>query len=249
MPSGQTECLVQPWESMTDPAATSRSEQIADWLDEDEIASRAGLPIGKLFPREVRLSPRDRLLIAMAEAVREHGFRGASIADVVRRAKTSRRTFYEQFSDREDCFLALFDLSNAIFAARVAAVLDPAKPWRDQISDAVDVYLAVVRAEPQITIAFAREVGGLGERGAARQRQEVENFARWLIGLVDIVAEHAPEVRPLDFDTAMIITGGLRESITFSLEEGRDLERLAVAIKSMIVRAVSPGADPPEALR
>ncbi|MDT0406846.1 TetR/AcrR family transcriptional regulator, partial [Streptomyces edwardsiae] len=50
---------------------------------------------------------RSRLLDAMNESIVEDGYQNTTVADIVRRAKTSRRTFYEHFASREDCFVAL----------------------------------------------------------------------------------------------------------------------------------------------
>ncbi len=55
---------------------------------------------------------RDRLIAAMAASIEAKGYRETTVADVVRLARTSRRTFYEHFVDRESCFLALFDATN-----------------------------------------------------------------------------------------------------------------------------------------
>lgn len=223
--------------------AADRSSIPRDWLDPVRILEHAKLPVGALFPSELKLSPRDRLLIAMAESVREQGFRGTSVADVVRRARTSRRTFYEHFTDRESCFLALFDLSNAIFVSRVAAALDPGKPWRTQVADAVGIYIDVVTDEPAITIAFAREIGALGDAGAARQRQELRTFAEWLVELVAVVGERQDQPLAIDFETALVITGGLREAVPYHLEQGIELGALARATTALIVRAIEDGTN------
>jgi AcrR family transcriptional regulator len=49
---------------------------------------------------------RERLLEAMVVVVARHGYAGATVARVVEQAGASRATFYEHFSNREDCFLA-----------------------------------------------------------------------------------------------------------------------------------------------
>ena len=64
---------------------------------------------------------RERLIDAMAESIQEKGYRETTVADVVRIARTSRRTFYEQFEDREACFLALFDATNDQMMEEIAA--------------------------------------------------------------------------------------------------------------------------------
>ncbi|HJR89226.1 MAG TPA: helix-turn-helix domain-containing protein, partial [Aeromicrobium sp.] len=56
---------------------------------------------------------RQRLLDALEESIAEDGYPGTTVADIVRRARTSRRTFYEHFDSRESCFVALLADANA----------------------------------------------------------------------------------------------------------------------------------------
>src|SRR3954463_3168983 len=69
------------------------------------------LPRGRhAAPREVVAeSQRERLLVAMADAVAEKGYAHAAVADVIERAGVSRRTFYEHYANKEECFLAAYD--------------------------------------------------------------------------------------------------------------------------------------------
>lgn len=64
---------------------------------------------GGLTKAEVAAIQRSRILFAMAEAVSDHGYPSVSVADVVGRAGVSRATFYEMFTDKQDCFLSAFD--------------------------------------------------------------------------------------------------------------------------------------------
>src|SRR5579863_10161843 len=63
-----------------------------------------GLPRGQVS--EIQ---RSRMLTAAAEAVEEVGYARLTVAQVIARARVSRKTFYDVFDDREDCFLAVFD--------------------------------------------------------------------------------------------------------------------------------------------
>src|SRR5689334_4382607 len=69
------------------------------------------LPRGphRLTRETVMESQRGRMLDAMAQAVAEKGYPATTVADVIARAGVSRKTFYEQFRDKEDCFLAAYD--------------------------------------------------------------------------------------------------------------------------------------------
>ena len=66
----------------------------------------------------------------MADAVAERGYARTSVADVLRRARVSRETFYEQFDNKQDCFLASFDAAGALVAGEMSGGLssDPASP-------------------------------------------------------------------------------------------------------------------------
>jgi len=77
-------------------------------MDLDEVAQ---LPRGRhrLSRNDVIASQRERMLVAMAVAVAERGYVRTSVADVIRRARVSRETFYEQFEDKEACFMAAFE--------------------------------------------------------------------------------------------------------------------------------------------
>ena len=52
---------------------------------------------------------RARILAAMIEVASERGASEVTVSRVVARSGVSRRTFYDQFEDREDCLLAAFD--------------------------------------------------------------------------------------------------------------------------------------------
>ncbi len=60
----------------------------------------------RLSAGEVAASQRRRMLAAMVAAVAEKGYVATAVADVTKRARVSRATFYEQFEDKADCFVA-----------------------------------------------------------------------------------------------------------------------------------------------
>src|SRR6267154_5818175 len=63
-----------------------------------------GLPRGQVT--EIQ---RGRMLAAAVDAVDEVGYARMTVAQVISRAKVSRKTFYDVFADREDCFLAAIE--------------------------------------------------------------------------------------------------------------------------------------------
>lgn len=127
------------------------------------------------------------MLAAMAEAVAERGYVATPVADVIRRAGVSRGTFYEQFGDKEDCFLAAFDyVVHELTARMVAAVGRPEGRSPDdglaRLDRALAVYLDVLARERVLARTFLIEVYGAGP-AALRRRAAVAD------GFVGLIAE------------------------------------------------------------
>src|SRR5271167_3515128 len=132
-------------------------------------------------PEQHRSGHRARLIAAMARSIEEKGYRQTTVADVVRIARTSRRNFYEQFEDRDACFLALFDVTNDAIVERIAASVEPGRPWDEQIDKSLSIYLDSIAGRPGLSQSFAHELAALGAAGAARQRAVTEHFAELLV--------------------------------------------------------------------
>jgi AcrR family transcriptional regulator len=176
----------------------------------------------------------------MAASIEEKGYRETFVGDVVRIARTSRRTFYEQFHDRDACFLAVFDDANDGVIERVASAFQPDGPWEEQVDAALGAYLDAVVARPLLWQSFGRELPALGEQGAARQRAAIARFAELLVSLVESGRRAQPDIAagPLTMDMAIMIVGGVRELIVSAAEQGRDVRKLEPiagrAIKAML---------------
>ena len=74
------------------------------------------LPRGRhrLSREQVETDQRLRIAAGLVEAMGSEGYVGTSVADIIGRAGVSRETFYRLFDDKQDCFLATFDLVAAI---------------------------------------------------------------------------------------------------------------------------------------
>jgi AcrR family transcriptional regulator len=187
--------------------------------------------------------PRERLIAAMAESIIDKGYRETTVADVVRLARTSRRTFYEHFEDREHCFLALFEQTTGRTMERIAAVVAPGAPWEQQVDSAIDAYIESACEQPALQQSFVRELPGLAREGAEHQRQVIERFARLLVALVDSGRREQPELiaHALPLEVSIIIVGGLRELLVISIQQGRDpheLRESAGQVVKAVMRAV-----------
>jgi AcrR family transcriptional regulator len=186
---------------------------------------------------------RQRLIEAMARSIEQKGYRETTVADVVRIARTSRRTFYQHFEDRDACFLALFDALNNETMEQIAAAVAPERPIDEQVDSALRAYIDNVSAHPALYRSFVRELPGLGQAGADRQLAVIERFAQLLIDLVESGRRAQPELvaRPLSMDAAIMIVGGLRELAVISLQHGREVRELPASAGAM-VKAILTGA-------
>jgi AcrR family transcriptional regulator len=170
---------------------------------------------------------RERLLAGMAQAIREHGgLKPVTVAEVVRHAHTSRRTFYQHFADRDDCFLALFDVVSSALLERIADAATGDGPFGERVDRAVAAYLGAVAAEPVLTRACIQETPALGAAGMERLQALHERWARQIVLLVEEARQHDDTLRPLPLEVATIITGGFRDLVITALDQGRDLTEL-----------------------
>ncbi|MCW2556052.1 MAG: TetR family transcriptional regulator [Mycobacterium sp.] len=110
------------------------------------------LPRGphKLSRDEVQSSQRGRLCLAAIESVAELGYASTTVSDIVSRAKVARRTFYQFFSSKEDCFAAGFDAAIEIVDSQLDAAIGAAQPtgFRHLVRLSLEAYLAILAAEP-----------------------------------------------------------------------------------------------------
>jgi AcrR family transcriptional regulator/DNA-binding MarR family transcriptional regulator len=135
--------------------------------------SRSAAPNG-LGRTRVADIQRARILSAVVEVVRELGASEASVARTVARAGVSRRTFYELFSDREDCFLAAFDHALATAGACVLPAYESQSSWRERIRAGVIALLAFLDAEPGLGGVLVVDALGAGPAALTRRAQVID---------------------------------------------------------------------------
>lgn len=160
-------------------------------------AESVKLPRGRhgLSRAEVVRSQRDRILLAMAEAMAEKGYVATAVADVLRRAKVSRETFYQQFSSKEDCFQAAYARAVEQVMHRLVRIgmtggettgnVDPVRLER-----LLGAYLDALADEPAYARMFLVEVYAAGRETLTRRAELQEGF----VGLIaDVLHARTPE--------------------------------------------------------
>jgi AcrR family transcriptional regulator len=131
-----------------------------------------GLPRG-----QVTQIQRSRMLAAAVEAVEDVGYARMTVAQVISRARVSRKTFYDVFTDREDCFLAAFEqaLSQATLIATEA--YESETSWREGIRAALARLLVFMDEEPGLAKLCIVEALGAGERVLDRRAKVLDQLA------------------------------------------------------------------------
>ena len=149
------------------------------------------LPRGRhrLSREQVRASQRGRMLAAVAASVADHGFANMTVADVIKRAGVSRETFYEQFADKQEAFLAALDAGADGMIAFLRAALDPpAGDPIERLDRTLTAYLSTLAAAPAYAKSFLIDAYGAGDAAIARRIDLQQRF-------VDLMAE-ALEIEP-----------------------------------------------------
>jgi AcrR family transcriptional regulator len=195
------------------------------------------------FPAGVRTLPadlvraiqRERMIAAMLVTVNELGYRTLTVQDVLGRAGVSRPTFYEQFEDKEDCFLAAFDAATARMRKRLDAALAGAGDgWRDRLRDGLRALLRFVAEDPDAARTLIVEARASSPAGLRRRDELLDGFA----ARIDADARSSLQNPPSAIAAAGVV-GGI-ESVLYARlqkDETADLESL---LPSLMYFAVLP---------
>lgn len=167
-----------------------------------------------------------RLLDGLAASITEKGYRETTVADIVRHARTSKRTFYDQFESKEDCFIELLRANNTSLVDRIRTAVAPDTDWQDQIAQAVGAYVDHIKSAPAVTLSWIRELPALGTKARPLQRAALRELTDLLIELSDSAGFRHAELPQLTRPMAIILLGGLRELTALIVEDGRDIREI-----------------------
>jgi AcrR family transcriptional regulator len=121
---------------------------------------------------------RRRLLLAMEELVGEDGgLADATVGAVCKRSRVSRRTFYDLFDDRDDCFLAAFEHTLEQIARSVLPAYEGEGRWRERIRASLEALLVAFDEQPQLARLCVVETLKGGPAVLARRRELLDALA------------------------------------------------------------------------
>ena len=156
-----------------------------------------------------------RMLEALAAAVAENGYGPTAVADVIARAGVSRKTFYEHFANKEDCFLAAYDAGvDALLGAIDDAVNAAAPDWLEAARAGLSVYLHVMAANPDFARTYMIEVNAAGPAAAERRAAVHERFAEQMARGHRLALSDLPELTPPAPYVYRACVGAVNELVT-----------------------------------
>jgi AcrR family transcriptional regulator len=156
-----------------------------------EIHALRVLPRGRYAaPRAVVAeSQRERLLVAMADATAAKGYANVAVADVIERAGVSRRSFYEHFANKEECFLAAYDAGVDGLLGAIVEAEEAAGGPLESARAGTEVYLQLLADNPAFARTFLIEVLGAGPAALERRDAVHQRFADRLAEAHAAIAE------------------------------------------------------------
>ncbi len=165
---------------------------------------------------------RRRLLDAMAACVAIQGYPDTTIADIAAQARVSKRTFYEHFGSKADCLVALYRTASAQALDVLRQAIDPARPWQEQVEQALGAYLQVLAANPVLLRTLFIEILGLGEIGLKARREVVRDIADFIARTVAGSGDAAVVTPwPHLHQTAVGVVGAINELVLEAIENDR----------------------------
>ncbi len=193
---------------------------------------------------------RRRLLLAMSEVLGEVGVEDATVGRISKRAGVSRRTFYEVFEDREECFLAAFDQAIERIASEVVPAYERERKWSARVRAALTVLLEHFDAHPGVARMCVIETLRAGPEVLERRRRMLDVLAAGVDeGRVE--ARHGTE--PLPLTAEGVVGGALAVVHARLLETGHGTQvacpRLGDLVNALTGMIVHPYAGPAAARR
>ncbi len=161
------------------------------------------LPGQQQLPREFIIRhQRARIISALAEETARQGYRAVTVADVVKRAGIARNTFYENFSSKEECFLATQDYAMSAALERVVAAAAAFDEWPWRVRAGLGAFLGYVIEEPALARTCMVEALS-GGSSAVRYYEESQQAFVSLFQLGRDVSPHGADL-PETLEEAII---------------------------------------------
>jgi len=183
---------------------------------------------------------RQQILEAMVRVVGRQGYKATSVADVIAEADVSRTTFYKHFEDKQECFLAAYDMAVERVLDEVIASCDGDLPWLERVRTGLATIVELFSLDPELARTAIVEVAAAGADARQRHWNAVTRFTEFLVD-----GEELADGRELPDNIALMAAGAVSGLIFDELLTGR-AERLPQLLPdllfALLVPYIGPGA-------
>jgi AcrR family transcriptional regulator len=188
---------------------------------------------------------RSRLLAATAEVIADEGYLETTVHKILKEAGISRRTFYEIFKDKEECFLAVYrETSDHMLDVVHAACRESDGSPERRVEDSLRATLEFIEQNPKLSRACIVEVMGAGPRA---RRQRTQLMDRLTMMVADALQARCA-TRAEALLRGRVLVGGVHELVYDSLAR-RKTHKLSDLASEVVASHLRPpsGIESPQA--
>ena len=208
------------------------------------------LPRGphRLSREQVENHQRGRIIAAMIAAAGTKGYASTTVGDITRRARVSRDTFYEQFANKEACFLAAYDVTTRELMDQMVAAGTSQPNYVEGIRSGVRAYLRFWSERPDAARVCTLEVMAAGSEALAHRERTLRSFARLYRAFAERARAQQPGLPTVPDVVARAIVVAAGELTTQYIREDRvsslaELESDALYLWLMVLAGHEVAAD------
>lgn len=172
-------------------------------------------------PEVVAADQRRRLLVALPQVVAQKGLEAATVAQIVKLAQVRRNSFYEQFTDKESCFAAAYELAQERLLGVLTFKCYTRAGLAERVEAALTAGLELLASDPATAWMIAIEAPGAGPQLLGRHHEWLERYARML----RLAAAGVPATRSPAHQVELAIVGGILWEVAKRVVSG-EAERL-----------------------
>ncbi|HXP29029.1 MAG TPA: TetR/AcrR family transcriptional regulator [Solirubrobacteraceae bacterium] len=137
-------------------------------------------PSGSLARKQAQLQQRVRLALAMIDSIGDDGYRATRVADVIARAGVSRKTFYENFENKQELLLWTFDVIAAELTRRLEGAYRETDGWPGRVEAAIGALFGSAIENPGALRLSLLEIAAAGPPGIERRERSIGRYERFL---------------------------------------------------------------------
>lgn len=178
---------------------------------------------------------RARIIAALADETVAKGYRAVTVADVVKRAGIARNIFYENFSSKEDCFLAASEFAVEEALRRVVEAAEKVDAWPARVNAGLAAFLHYVVAEPALARTCIVEALSAGPAAVERYESSIQAF----VPLFRMGRADSPQGAELPATLEETIVGGIFWVIYQRIVMGH-AERIEELLEELVEFSLTP---------